>query len=106
MKMFLSALMFLLFTCPCFAKAYYASRTEMILEADAIAIVNITKVENVEKQITPMIYRQKVSATVEQSLKGDIKGTIEIYGMENFTCAQCNYKVGRFIVFLSKRNSF
>ena len=106
MKMILFGIAFLMINSQSFAKARYANKTEMIFESDAIAIVNITKVEKTEKQGKSWTYHQKASATIEQCLKGEVKGTIEIYGMENFECAQCNYEAGRFIVFLRKQEDF
>ena len=87
---------------PCFAKARYAQKKDMILEAECIVVVNITKVEKAYKKEKSWAYRQKATATVEQCLKGDEKGDITIYGMEDFICAQCRYGKGRFILFLRK----
>lgn len=87
---------------PGLAKAYYAGKKEMIQKAECIAIVNITGVEQVEKQGKPWIYRQKASATIVRCLKGDATGAIVLYGMETFICAQCQFERGRFILFLRK----
>ena len=106
MKKALLFLMLLGFASPCFATAYYAPKKEMIQKAECIIIVEITKVEKAEKKGKPWTYSQKASATVKQCLKGDVKGEIEIYGMENFICAQCRYKKGDFILFLRKREGF
>lgn len=90
----------------CFGKAYYAGKKEMVLKAECIAVVNITKVEKTSRKGEPWTYSQKASGTVEQCLKGDIRGRIEIYGMESFICAQCRYEPGRFLLFLRKDGSF
>jgi hypothetical protein len=87
---------------PCFSKARYAGKEEMIQEAEFIAIVTITGVEAAEKKAKTWTYRQKAMATVERRLKGDAADKIEIYGMETFICAQCRYEKGRFILFLRK----
>ena len=87
---------------PCFAKARYAQKKDMIQEAECIAIVNITKVEKADKKEKSWTYRQKATATVEQCLEGDVKGDITIYGLEDFICAQCRYEKGHFILFLRK----
>ena len=84
------------------AKARYAGKKDMIQEAECIAIVSITKVEKEDKKGTGWTYRQKASATVQQCLKGDAKGEITLYGLEDFICAQCKFAKGRFIVFLRK----
>ena len=86
------------------AKAYFASKKEMIQEAECIAIVKITNIEDTDKKGKTWTYRQKASAIVERCLKGNVKGEIEIYGLETFRCAQCRYKKGRFILFLRKKN--
>lgn len=89
---------------PCYAKAYYANKTEMIQKAECIAIVTITKIEKVEKKSSSWSYRQKAYGKVEQCLKGNIEKEVEIYGMETFICAQCRYEKGRFLLFLMKKD--
>jgi len=85
------------------AKACYAAgKEDMIREAACIAIVSITKVEKADTKESSWTYRQKASATVQRCLKGDVKGEITVYGLENFICAQCRYEEGRFILFLRK----
>lgn len=69
-----------------YAKARYAGKKDMIQEARCIAIVSITKVEEADKKGNAWTYRQKVSATVQQCLKGDVKGEITVYGLETFIC--------------------
>jgi hypothetical protein len=102
MKNILLFLMLVGIASPCFAKARYAQKKDMIREAECIAIVNVTKVEKADKKEKSWTYRQKATATVEQCLKGDVKGDIVIYGLETFKCAQCRYEKGRFILFLRK----
>jgi hypothetical protein len=105
MKNILLFLMLVGIASPCFAKARYAQKKDMIREAVCIAIVNVTKVEKADKKEKSWTYRQKATATVEQCLKGDVKGDIVIYGLETFKCAQCRYEKGRFILFLRKDGS-
>jgi len=89
-----------------FAKAYYADKTNMIQKAEVIVIVNITNVEVVEKKPeTGWTYRQKATGQIEQSIKGGLSGQIEIFGMEDFICARCEYKTGRCLLFLTKGNA-
>ena len=88
---------------PAGESAAYAGKVEMIQKADVIVVVNITKVEDVEKKPeSGWTYRQKATAQIEQCLKGGLTGQMEIYGMENFICARCEYKVGRYLLFLRK----
>ena len=105
MKRILMLLMLLGVASPCFANARYAQKKDMIEEAECIAVVNITKVEKANRKEKSWTYRQKAAATVEQCLKGDVKGEITIYGLEDFVCAQCRYEKGRFILFLRKDGS-
>jgi hypothetical protein len=86
----------------CFGKAYYAGKVEMVRKAECIAVVNITKVEATSRKGQTWTYSQKASGTVEQCQKGNARGRIEIYGMEDFICAQCRYETGRFILFLRR----
>ena len=85
-----------------YAKACYAGKKDMIQEARCIVIVRITEVEKADKKGSSWTYRQKASATVQQCLKGDVKGEITVYGLEDFICAQCKYEKGRLILFLRK----
>ena len=105
MKKILLLFMLLIVVSPCFAKAAYARKKYMIEKAKCIAVVNITKVEKANKKEKSWTYRQKATATIEQCLKGDVKGDITIYGLEDFICAQCRYEQGRFILFLRKDGS-
>ncbi len=85
------------------AKAYFADKTQMIQRAEAIVVVNITNLEVVAKKPeSGWSYRQKASGKVEQTIKGVLSGQIEIYGMEDFICARCEYKTGRYLLFLDK----
>ncbi|MGD9128658.1 MAG: hypothetical protein PVH19_14880, partial [Planctomycetia bacterium] len=99
---------FLLLICciasPCFARIRYADKTEMVEGAKAIAVVDITKVEEVETKGKMWNYSQKATGTIEQVLKGDLKKgeKIEICGMEDFECTRCRYATGRFLLFLGK----
>jgi hypothetical protein len=105
MKRVFLLIMLLAVASPCFAKARYAQKKDMIKEAESIVVVNITKVEDTDQKGKTWTYRQKVSATVERCLKGDAGGDITIYGLEDFQCAQCQYEKGRFILFLRKDGS-
>ncbi len=82
------------------AKARFAGKEEMVREAEAIVVVTITKVEKAEAKGKHWTYAQK--ATVEQCLKGGLTGAVDIYGQEDFICARCDYKPGRFLLFLRK----
>jgi hypothetical protein len=83
-------------------KAYFAPKAEMIRNADAIVVVNITAVEKVEKKTEGWTYAQKATGIVERCLKGGLSGGIEIFGLESFICAQCRYTAGRHLLFLRK----
>lgn len=87
-------------------KAYYAGKKEMIEKAEAIAIVKITHVERVDKKGSYWTYHQRAMGIVEKSLKGTIRDSTEIYGMENFICAKCEFHEGLFLLFLRKDGGF
>ncbi len=89
-----------------FAKAYFAGKNEMIERAECIAIVEISQTEKIDKMGNHWTYHQKAKGTVETLLKGNVSGDIEIYGMENFICAQCKFTKGRFLLFMNKDNNF
>ena len=65
---FILALILLNITSPCFADACYSGKTEMIILADGISVMNITRVKEVEK-------RQKGGLTITDDklfwFKGD-----------------------------------
>ena len=85
-----------------YAKAYFASESEMIERAEIIAIVNISAVEQAETKSTPFNYYEIAHATVEQTLKGTLPKAVKLYGAENFICAQISYTPGRRLVFLRR----
>ena len=85
-----------------YAKAYFASESEMIALAEIIAIVNISGVEQAETRSTSFNYYEIAHATVEQTLKGTLPKNVKLYGAENFICAQVRYTPGRRLVFLQR----
>ncbi|MBX7246475.1 MAG: hypothetical protein K1X53_13340 [Candidatus Sumerlaeaceae bacterium] len=95
-------IMLLALSGPCYAKARFAGKTDMINEAESIVVVNITEVEDSNRKGQAWTYHQKVTAAVEVCLKGDAGSTITLYGLEDFVCARCRYEKGRFILFLRK----
>ncbi len=99
-KMFIIILTLLTFQITSYAKAYFASKVEMIKKADIIAIVDIINVENTETKSEHWTYGQKVTAKVDEILKGKPSKDITIYGKEDFICAQCLFKNGKFLLFL------
>jgi hypothetical protein len=68
-----------------------------------IAVVDVSKLETTSTKSHSWTYRQKATATVERILKGTVPKTFNIYGDENFICAQCKFvATGRYLVFLKK----
>ena len=102
MRILIASLIVILVAPASFARARYAGKKEMIEKAECIVVVTITSIEETQTMGRVWTYGQKVTAKVEKCLKGDAEGTIEIYGMENFICARCEFKKGRFILFLRK----
>ena len=84
------------------AKAYYAPKLEMIKEADAIAIVNITDTRSEKNQGRYYWFAKVATAEIEKSLKGNLPNKFEIYWDEDFKCANCKFLKGRQLVFLRK----
>ena len=84
------------------AKAYYATEDEMIERAEAIAIVDISRVEIAETKGKPFHYRQNAHATVQQTLKGTLPQAVKFYGGDSFICAQIYFAPGRHLVFLTR----
>ena len=66
------------------------------------SIIHEKKVSNPEKYFECTL---KATAKVKESLKGDLKGKIEILGGELFICAQCVYKEGHYLLFLNKKGT-
>ena len=89
-----------------FAKARFAEKKEMIKKSETIIIAKIEKIEKSKQEGKYFMYRQKVTGTIENTLKGNIDGDIIIYGMENFKCAQNTFSKGHFLLFLRKDNGF
>jgi hypothetical protein len=106
MKMLLALVLLISVLTPSYSKAAFYDNKRMIEMADHIVIVEVTKVEDIKKKSKFWTYGQKATATVKETLKGDLKGEIEIYGKESFICASCVYAKGKHLLFLSKRGGF
>ena len=89
-----------------FAKAYFSPKDEMLERASVIAVVDIIKVEDFSEKGKTWTYKQKITAKVEQVIKGDLGKEIHIYGGETFICAQCHYESGKTLVFLRRDGDF
>ena len=74
----------------------------MVKRAEVIAIVNVTQVEKVKMKGAHWTYSESAHATVEQTLKGTLPQNVDLYGGEDFICAQVHFAVGRYIVFLRR----
>jgi hypothetical protein len=86
------------------AKAAFFGKAQIVKESAAIAIVEITAVEQVETRSEHWTYRQRATARVEQQLKGPIMKhqVLTLLGDETFICAQCRFAPGKYLVFLQK----
>lgn len=85
-----------------FAKAYFQTKQEMIEKAEAIAIIEISSVQDSETKGKSWTYRTKGTAKIERILRGDLPKEFTLYGAETFICASCPVTKGRFIAFLKK----
>jgi hypothetical protein len=83
-------------------KARYAGKAEMIRESEAVAVVDISGVEEAEVKGEHWTYRQKAAAKVESVLKGELPEELELHGGEDFICARCEFAPGRYLVFLKR----
>jgi hypothetical protein len=101
MRRWLPILVLLLLSGAANAKARFAPRDEMIREADAIAVVEITRVDKASVK-RGWTYSEAATARVERVLKGQLPATIRIHGGEDFICASTHYKPGRILVFLRR----
>lgn len=88
--------------CPVSAKAYFATRSEMVEKAEVIALLNLGEVENCQERGQYFTYQEKCTAKVEKVYKGKLPRSITIFGAETFKCGQMRIIPGRAIVFLSK----
>lgn len=77
------------------------SKEEVIAASEFIAIVQITHVELTKAEGEFFTYSQIAFATVERRVKGDLPARIEMYGGEDFPCAQVKFVTGRYLVFLN-----
>ncbi|MEO8205848.1 MAG: hypothetical protein ABI615_06675 [Chthoniobacterales bacterium] len=74
----------------------------MIERADAIAIITISEVKEVDIKGKMFTYRQAGNAKVDKVLKGELPKDFILYGAETFICARCIITNGRFLAFLKK----
>ena len=86
------------------AKAAFAGKEEMVRRSTAIAVVEITKVEEVEGKGSHWTYRQRATAVVKTLLKGSLPkdAPFAIFGDETFICARCHFEPGRYLLFLTE----
>ena len=99
-----------------FGTAYFFTRTELIQNAAAIAIVEIEEPAPAKPLSTVQqdpfadgsatgkswIYGQQAKVRVQKVLKGELAKEFTLYGKESFICAQCELTKGRFLAFLTK----
>ncbi|HEY9786306.1 MAG TPA: hypothetical protein V6D17_12945 [Candidatus Obscuribacterales bacterium] len=95
------------------AKAYFASRVEMVDRADLIALVHFDAVKKVEKKSPHWTYREEASGTIRKIYKASanhqdmkVNSQIAVYGGETFICAQTKLSSGDCLVFLQHQDGF
>lgn len=89
-----------------FGKAAYRRYPDMIRMSDVIAVVDVTEIAPTETKGGNWTYRQRISATLVEVIKGRVEKTLTIYGMENIVCAQCRFQKGKQLVFLKHDGDF
>lgn len=87
------------------AKAAFKSMTDMIVDADVIAVVRVENVENTSVKSATWTYSKRATTVPLQVLKGTLPDKFYMLGGENFICAQCNYEPGKALVFLKKEGN-
>jgi hypothetical protein len=102
MRRFLPCLWLVLLVGAVFAKAYHANRREMIERASFIALVEVEKPQACDYRGKTWTYGMRARARVLQRIKGDLPADIDLYGQENFECAQVTLRAGRCLVFLER----
>lgn len=85
---------------PAISKAAYLNPSQMIVKAEAIAIIDISSVEKANVKGAHFSYGSVATASVSKLLKGRLGKSIKLYGDENFECAQVKLKPGRYLAFL------
>ena len=87
------------------AKAAFAGKAEMVRRSDAVAVVEVLRVEKAEVKGRHWTYSQRAVAKVVSTLKGDLPAEgkeVALFGGEDFICARCNFQPGKYVVFLRK----
>ena len=100
MKIIITLLMFVFTAGSSFAKAYFAGETEMVTNAEVIAIVNIQWTSQF-KETTPFPY-QVATGMVERVIKGKTAESISFNVPTFYPCAVTEVRTGRYLVFLKK----
>lgn len=90
---------------PADAKAAFKSMTDMIVDADVIAVVRVENVENASVKSATWTYSKRATTVPLQVLKGTLPDKFHMLGGENFLCARCNYEPGKALVFLKKEGN-
>jgi hypothetical protein len=85
-----------------FGKAALFGFSKMVEMSEVIAVVDVTDIKTVEIKGKQWTYRQRVSAKVIETLKGTPGKEIDIFGLEDFICAQCEFQKGKQLVFLKR----
>jgi len=93
-------LLLLLLTLPVLAKAYHATRQEMLARAQVIAVVEVSEIQGVQIKGKHWTYSQRARARLLKPLKGKPADELVIYGGEDFECAQVQLHRGTCLVFL------
>lgn len=86
--------------CQVQAKARFYDRTELVQNSSHIAVVSIGPVTNGKWTGKHWTYTQSASAQVVKTVKGTLPETIQLWGGEEFECAQTQLHSGRYLAFL------
>ncbi len=84
------------------AKAYFMPEKELVTKSTAIAIIELGEPKKAEVKGGHETYRQTAVAKTVQVLKGELPAEFTLNGHEDFICARCELKAGRYLALLSK----
>lgn len=84
------------------AKAYFQTEPELVTQATAIAIIELSEPEESDQKGAIWTYRKSARAKVVMQVAGSLPDTFTLFGDETFICAQCHLAAGQYLAFLSR----
>ena len=85
-----------------FGKAYYYSESELVLRSEAIAVIDLREPTVSDAKGAHWQYRKKAAARRVELISGSLPEEFDLHGAENYICASCDLKKGRYLAFLKR----